>query len=125
MPTPAPVLVVDDSSLVRRRVSAALTRQGYCVIEAVDGVDALGKLGEHTDTRLIICDVNMPNMNGLELLEQLQERGSQVPVVMLTTEGEPELIRRAKSLGAKGWLIKPFKTEMLAATVEKLASVTA
>jgi len=115
------VLVVDDSMLVRRQVGTALKVQGYEVVEAVDGFDALEKLAGHPDTRLIVCDVNMPRMNGLEFLEQLSSKGNQVPVVMLTTEGQPELIQKAKALGAKGWLVKPFKPDYLAAAAKKFA----
>jgi len=60
-------------------------------------------------------------MNGLEFLEQLAARNLSVPVVMLTTEGQPEMIQRARALGAKGWLVKPFKPDYLAATAKKLA----
>jgi two-component system chemotaxis response regulator CheY len=119
------VLVVDDSLLVRRQVGIALKGLGYVVRDAVDGVDALEKLDEVPDTHLIVCDVNMPRMNGIELLERLSARGSSVPVVMLTTEGQPELIQRAKSLGAKGWLVKPFKPDFLAAAAKKLAPLSA
>jgi len=119
------ILVIDDSMMVRKQVGAALKGLGYSILEAVDGVDALEKLDGSPDTRLIVCDVNMPRMNGLEFLERLSARGSDVPVVMLTTEGQPELIQRAKSLGAKGWLVKPFKPEFLAATAKKLAPMTA
>jgi len=115
------VLVVDDSMLVRKQVGSALKSQGYNVVEAVDGADALEKLAGNPDTKLIVCDVNMPRMNGLEFLEQLAARNSGVPVVMLTTEGQAELIQRAKSLGAKGWLVKPFKPDYLTATAKKLA----
>ena len=117
----ARVMVIDDSLMVRRQVSAALKVPGYLITEAVDGLDALEKLAGLTDTKLIVCDVNMPRMNGLELLERLSVQGSVVPVVMLTTEGQPELMQRAKSLGAKGWLVKPFKPEFLVATAAKLA----
>jgi two-component system chemotaxis response regulator CheY len=115
------VLVIDDSLMVRRQVGGALKSLGYTVIEAVDGLDALEKLEESPNTSLIVCDVNMPRMNGIEFLERLSARGSTVPIVMLTTEGQPELMQRAKSLGAKGWLIKPFKPEFLVATAKKLA----
>ncbi len=114
------VLVIDDSLMVRRQVGVTLKGIGYTVIEAVDGVDALQKLDDNPHTNLIVCDVNMPRMNGLEFLERLSARGSAVPVVMLTTEGQPELIQRAKSLGAKGWLVKPLKAEFLVATAKKL-----
>jgi two-component system, chemotaxis family, chemotaxis protein CheY len=117
----ASILVIDDSMMVRKQVGNALKTQGYTVVEAVDGVDALSKLDSHPDMRLVVCDVNMPRMNGLEFLEQLATRKTSVPVVMLTTEGQPELIQRAKALGAVGWLVKPFKPEFLLATAKKLA----
>ena len=115
------ILVVDDSLMVRKQVSAALKAIGYVVLEAVDGVEALERLKDCPQTRLIVSDVNMPRMDGLELLEQLRSKHPLIPVVMLTTEGQPELIARAKALGAKGWLVKPFKPESLAATAKKLA----
>jgi two-component system, chemotaxis family, chemotaxis protein CheY len=121
----ARVMVIDDSMLVRRQVSTALTAPGYLVTEAVDGFDALEKLSGLADMKLIVCDVNMPRMNGIELLERLVAQGSLVPVVMLTTEGQPELIQRARSLGAKGWIVKPFKPEFLVATAAKLAPLGA
>ena len=114
------VLVIDDSLMVRRQVGGTLKSLGYTVIEAVDGVDALQKLDANPNTSLIVCDVNMPRMNGIEFLERLSALGSAVPVVMLTTEGQPDLIQRAKSLGAKGWLVKPLKAEFLVATAKKL-----
>ena len=73
-------------------------------------------------TRLVVCDVNMPRMGGLEFLERCRANGSTVPVVMLTTEGQVELIQRARSLGAKGWLVKPFKPEQLVAAANRLTA---
>lgn len=116
------VMVIDDSQMVRTMVGRALSGSGYTVIEATDGTDALHKLAAHADTRLVVCDVNMPRMSGIEFLEALNSRGVTVPVVMLTTEGQPELIQRAKTLGAKGWIVKPFKPEMLLAVARKLAA---
>jgi two-component system chemotaxis response regulator CheY len=119
------IMIVDDSALVRRQVSTALKERGYSVAEAVDGVDALEQLAASTNTKLIVCDVNMPRMNGIELLERLSAQSSLIPVVMLTTEGQPELIQRARALGAKGWIVKPFKPEFLVATAAKLAPLGA
>lgn len=119
------ILVIDDSLLVRKQVGNALRGLGYAVVEAVDGLDALEKLDANPHVQMMICDVNMPRMNGIEFLERLSARGSSVPIVMLTTEGEPELIQRAKALGAKGWLIKPFKPEFLEATVKKWVPLSA
>jgi two-component system chemotaxis response regulator CheY len=117
------VLVIDDSLMVRQQVGRALTAAGFSIAEAIDGVEALQKLASTPDTRLIVCDVNMPRMSGIEFLERLRQEGQAVPVVMLTTEGQPELIQRAKALGAKGWIVKPFKPELLVAAAKKLSAV--
>jgi two-component system chemotaxis response regulator CheY len=116
------VLVVDDSQTVRQQVGLALRQAGYDVVEAVDGVDGTQKLD--SSIAMVICDVNMPRMNGLEMLESIQREGknANIPVVMLTTEGQPALIERAKKAGAKGWIVKPFKAELLVAAVKKLAA---
>jgi two-component system chemotaxis response regulator CheY len=116
------ILVIDDSQMVRQQVGRALKGAGFSIVEAVDGLDALAKLAEIPGTRLIVCDVNMPRMNGLEFLERLTATGSVLPVVMLTTEGQPELIQRAKALGAKGWIVKPFKPELLVAAAKRLTA---
>ena len=116
------ILVIDDSPTVRQQVGLALSQAGYQVIEAVDGVDAIGKVDP--SIAMLISDVNMPRMNGLEMLEKLREdaRWKALPVVMLTTEGQPGLIDRAKKAGAKGWIIKPFKAELLVAAVQRLTA---
>jgi two-component system chemotaxis response regulator CheY len=120
------ILIVDDSSMVRQQVGRALDGAGFAVIEANDGADALQKLAASPDTSLVVLDVNMPNMNGIEFLQHLRSQGehSRLPVVMLTTEGHPELMQQAKSLGAKGWIIKPFKAELLIAAVQKLTKAS-
>ncbi len=117
------ILVADDSRFVRRQVAMALASAGYQVLEAVDGDDALRQITP--DIALIICDLNMPGMSGMELLERLHASPtlSAVPFVMLTTEGRPHMYERAKALGAKAWLIKPFKPELLMAAIDKLAGV--
>jgi two-component system chemotaxis response regulator CheY len=114
------VMIVDDSLMVRQQVGSALGAAGIDVLEAQDGADALDKLARAPETSLIVLDVNMPNMNGIELLQRLRDDGKQVPVIMLTTEGQPRMMQRAKALGARGWIIKPFKPEMLVAAVRKL-----
>ncbi|MGD0679025.1 MAG: response regulator [Polyangiaceae bacterium] len=119
------ILVIDDSRMVRHQVGRALSAAGFVVVEAENGTEALEQLAANPETRLVICDVNMPQMNGLEFLERLNEDHVAVPVVMLTTEGQPELIQRAKALGAKGWLVKPFKPETLVATAKKLTASAA
>ncbi len=120
---PATVMIVDDSQMVRKQVARTLGAAGFVVIEALDGVDALAQLSTTTPgPSLIVLDVNMPNMGGIEFLQSLRgrERFSSIAVVMLTTEGQPRLMQEAKALGAKGWIVKPFRPEMLVAAVQKL-----
>lgn len=117
------VLVIDDSETVRLQANRALTEAGYEVLEAVDGLDAIDKLGSSERIALIFCDVNMPRMTGIEFIEELARRGTKIPpVIMLTTEGHPKLIQRAKACGAKGWMMKPFKPEMIIAAAKKLVA---
>lgn len=119
---PVTVLVVDDSLMVRRQVSTALSAAGFAIIEATDGVDALAQLEAHPHAALVVCDVNMPRMNGIELLEAARPRHPALPFLMLTTEGQPEMIQSAKALGARGWMVKPFKPDLLVAAARKLAA---
>ncbi len=115
------VLVVDDSLVIRQAVKRALAGTGFAVLEARDGVEALELLQGATDVRLVVCDVNMPRMDGLQLLERMRENPQPGPhVVMLTTEAETKLVERARQLGARGWLIKPVRPDLLAATARKL-----
>jgi two-component system chemotaxis response regulator CheY len=116
------VIVVDDSRTARQQVRAALGPSGYDIVEAVDGKDGLTKMAEHADASLVLCDVNMPVLNGIEMLENAKREGSGSgrTFVMLTTEAEPELVHRAKASGAKGWIVKPFNPDLLLAAVRKL-----
>lgn len=109
------ILVVDDSLTVRQQVAVALRAAGFDVVEATDGRDGQDKLD--ASIAMMICDVNMPRMSGLELLEAMPRK---VPVLMLTTEGQPAMIARAKAAGAIGWILKPFRPELVVAAVAKL-----
>jgi two-component system chemotaxis response regulator CheY len=115
------ILVVDDSATVRQQVGLALTQAGYTVVEACDGQEGLSML-DKGGVAMVICDVNMPRMSGLDMLENLRRdpRHAALPVVMLTTEGHPGLVERAKKAGAKGWIVKPFKAELMISAVSKL-----
>lgn len=116
------ILIVDDSAMIRMQVRRALQEAGFQTREAQDGQDALEKLSNES-VDLIICDVNMPRMSGLELLERLQEDGTcSAPILMLTTEAQPDMIRNARSMGARGWLIKPFQADLLVSAVSKMAA---
>ena len=116
------VMVVDDSRTVRQQLGVLLTEAGYEVIEASDGVDGAEKIGQTTDLAMVICDVNMPRMDGIQMLSMLRAdpKNANLSVLMLTTEGQPELIAKAKAAGARGWIVKPFKPDMLLGAVRKL-----
>ena len=101
-----------------------LLQDGFQVLEACDGLEGEGMIaGGSIDC--VICDVNMPNMNGIEMVAAVKAKpeNADLPIVMLTTEGSKDLIRKAKELGAKGWIVKPFKGDLLVAAVRKLAGV--
>ena len=117
------VLIVDDSLTVRQQVSLTLTSAGYQIVEASDGREGVDALRAHAEIAMVLCDLNMPRMNGIEFLDSIRgdAAGMPVPVVMLTTDGSPELIARAKRAGAKGWIVKPFQTDLLLAAVRRIA----
>jgi two-component system chemotaxis response regulator CheY len=118
------IIVIDDSQTIREQVGTALRQAGFDIVEATDGADGAEVIDRTPDAALVICDVNMPNKNGLELLEglRLNEKHKLLPVLMLTTEGQPQMIERARKSGAKGWLVKPFQSDLLLAAVRKLTS---
>ncbi len=114
------IMTVDDSSSVRQMVGFTLKDAGYEVVEAVDGKDALTKLSGTVD--MIITDLNMPNMDGIELIRQVRALPNYkfVPIVMLTTESQAEKKQAGKEVGATGWIVKPFKPDQLLAVVKKV-----
>ncbi len=116
------VLVVDDSPTVRQQVARALMDSGFEVVEAGDGIEGITRIEADDAIAMVILDINMPRMNGLEMLDKIKttERSSKLPVVMLTSEGQRSMIERAKQAGAKGWIVKPFKPELLLGAVRKL-----
>jgi two-component system chemotaxis response regulator CheY len=116
------IIIIDDSQTVRQEVRGLLAGAGYEIIEAEDGVEGAEAIRGNESASLAICDVNMPRLGGLEMLESLRADGrTGIPVVMLTTEGRPDLIERARASGAKGWIVKPFKPNLLLAAVAKIA----
>jgi two-component system, chemotaxis family, chemotaxis protein CheY len=118
------ILVVDDSATVRQQVRAVLAESGFEIVEAADGLEGFDTIVAREDLAAVICDVNMPRLGGLQMLQMLNEKGKvpALPVVMLTTEGQPALMQQAKAAGARGWLVKPFKPATLVATVRKLTA---
>ncbi len=113
------ILIVDDSETVRQVLKLALGNAGYQVVEAEDGFDALAKLsGAQID--MLITDLNMPNMDGIELIKKVREEGKHrfTPIVMLTTESSEEKKKAGREAGASGWIVKPFKPEQLLKVVK-------
>ena len=117
----AHILTVDDSASVRMTTNITLSNAGFTVTEAVDGVDGLNK-AKAAQYDLIVTDLNMPNMDGLTMIEQIRKLPSQagVPIIFLTTESDADLKARAKAAGATGWLTKPFDAENLVKIVKKV-----
>ncbi|HJW72934.1 MAG TPA: response regulator [Geothrix sp.] len=121
----AQVLVVDDSSTVRNEVCEFLKQNGLQVIGAVDGKDGLAKLKADSQIKLVVSDVNMPNMDGLTMAEKIRSElgNATVNIIMLTTENTPSMKDRGKAAGIKGWIVKPFNGPAVIATFKKLAGV--
>ena len=121
-------LIVDDSSVMRKIVERSLRQAGLAslvVFEAGTGLDGLEVLkSQRVD--LILSDINMPSMNGLEFIEQIRASGlaAGVPVVMITTESSEEHVRQAIQAGAKGYIRKPFTADQLKQRVLPLLSLT-
>jgi two-component system chemotaxis response regulator CheY len=116
------ILVVDDSGSLRQQVAMVLRRAGFALMEAADGIEGLAMIDSNRNIDMVICDINMPNMNGLQMVEKVksQPQNKSLPILMLTTEGQPSLVRRAKEAGAVGWIVKPFDSNQLVLTVERL-----
>ncbi|MGK0289712.1 MAG: two-component system chemotaxis response regulator CheY [bacterium] len=117
------ILIIDDSASIRKVVNLTLTISKYNVVEAINGQDALEKLAEQR-VHLIICDVNMPIMDGITFLKEMKKhpRFKFTPVIMLTTESQESKKLEGKAAGAKAWMVKPFKPEQLLAAISKLIS---
>ncbi|MGZ5071400.1 MAG: response regulator, partial [Methylobacter sp.] len=113
------ILFVEDSSSVRQVMNSTLTRQGYNVVLAIDGQDALGKL-DGSKIHLIISDVNMPNLDGLSFVKQakLMPAYKFTPIIMLTTETQQDKMNEGKAAGVKAWIVKPFQPPQLLAAIE-------
>ena len=115
------ILVVDDSSSLRQVVRIALETAGYDVTEAEHGQDGLDKL-KGQKFNMILSDVNMPVMDGITFVTELKKTPEHkfCPVIMLTTESEESKKQAGKAAGAKAWVVKPFKPDVILKAVEKL-----
>ena len=116
------ILTIDDSKTMRDMLMLTLAEAGFDVLQAVDGQDGLDVLvNEQVD--VIITDINMPRMDGYEVIRQLRKNPDHkaTPILVLTTESETEKKNLAREAGATGWMVKPFDPDRLIATVRKVA----
>ena len=117
------ILAVDDSTTMRSLISFALRGAGFDVVEAVDGRDALDKLA-NAKVDLIVTDLNMPNLDGIGLIREVRSRGVHrfTPILMLTTESNPERKAAGQAAGATGWVVKPFEPEQFLKVIRRVMS---
>ena len=115
----AKILVVDDQTGVRRLLFEVFNEEGYEVEMAVNGQEALDKI-KTVMPDLILLDMKMPGMNGLETLHEIKKTNDSIPVIMMTAYGELEIVAEATKLGIKEYVTKPFDINELRETVIKL-----
>jgi two-component system chemotaxis response regulator CheY len=117
----ASILVVDDSASLRMAIRIALTSVGYKVTEAADGVEGLNR-ARLIKYDMILTDLNMPNMNGLQMIKEVRKEPVQTgtPIIFLTTESDESMKQEAKASGATGWLVKPFVPDQLLKIARKV-----
>ena len=116
------ILMNDDSSMIRLIVSKAAKKAGYDIITATNGQEGLEKLSLNNDIDLILSDINMPIMGGLEMIKFIKEneKTQYIPIVMLTTESKEELKQQGRELGVKAWMVKPFNEKTFLKAMMKL-----
>jgi two-component system chemotaxis response regulator CheY len=116
------ILTIDDSRTIRDMLKLTLTEAGFDVLQGVDGEDGLNVLGE-TPVDLVITDINMPKMDGYEVIRRLRanSRYQKTPILVLTTESDGDKRNIARQAGATGWIVKPFDPDRLVETVRKVA----
>lgn len=124
---PYRVMIVDDSRSMRAFVRRVMDLSGFEVdscLNAANGAEALALLNEQT-VDIILTDINMPEMNGEDFVRQMAERVElrSIPVVVVSTDGTQNRIRRLLDLGAKGYVVKPFSPEALRAELERVLEV--
>lgn len=119
------IMIVDDSATVRQVLQMTLMQAGYDVVEAIDGEDAL-KLFTENNVDMLVTDLNMPNMDGIDLIKHVRQKPGNrfMPIIMLTTESQAEKRTEGKKAGASGWITKPFRPEQLLSVVSMVCPAT-
>lgn len=114
------ILLVDDAAFMRKMISDTLSKNGYTELyEAVDGADAVAKFGE-IGPDLVIMDITMPNMDGLEALKAIRAQDGNANVVMCSAMGQEGMVMDAVRSGAKDFIVKPFKPDRVLKTVTSI-----
>jgi two-component system chemotaxis response regulator CheY len=115
------VLVVDDSKTARKEISRIIHNHGIITVEAENGKAALDMLKTKKGIFLVFCDVNMPEMNGLEFLENVKNDASlkDIPIIMLTSEATRDVMEKAKGLGVTGWILKPAESMIIKSLLDR------
>ena len=116
------VLVVDDSSTMRQMVTYTLTTAGYQVVEAENGKEAVNKLNAGTKPALVVTDLNMPEMDGITLIQEIRKMAAFkfTPILMLTSESADDQKKTRQAAGATGWIVKPFNPEQMLKVIQKV-----
>lgn len=116
------ILIVDDASSMRGLIAMTLKNNGYETIEGCDGRDGFEKLKSAAKVDLIITDLNMPNMDGIEMIKLVKalSQAKFIPIIMLTTESQDEKKEQGRQAGAKAWIVKPFKPDILIGAIKKI-----
>ena len=116
------ILIVDDSSMIRLVVSKAAKKAGYDIVEASNGKEGLEQLTKNEQISLILSDINMPIMDGIEMVSKIKDDDNTkfIPIVMLTTEDSNELKQKGRELGVKAWMVKPFNEKTFLKAMMKL-----
>jgi two-component system chemotaxis response regulator CheY len=115
------ILVVDDDPTTRKVLTIYLRAKGYEVVTAENGLDGQEKLGANP-VQLIMSDINMPYMDGIEFVKSVRANAgwANIPILMVSTEADPEEKQKAYAAGANGYLVKPVTAEMVTSTIKKL-----
>lgn len=116
------ILIVDDSESIREAIGLALTSAGYHVEKAIDGEDGIRMLRSVSQVDLVITDLNMPNMDGINLVQEVRKDDSYryLPILILTTESQNVKRMEARKAGATGWIVKPFVKDQLLQVIQKV-----
>ena len=113
------LLTIDDSKTIRLILARAFKEYDCALVEAANGEEGLKAAAEHKPD-LIILDITMPTMDGIQMLTQLRATGDQTPVIMLTAEGGASSVEKAQHLGVSDYIAKPFQNDALVAKVQKV-----